>query len=176
MRPCIALLFTLLSLGVALVSAAGPPAPAPTPGLAWRTWDRGIEEARTSGRPVLVDVYTDWCGWCRRMKSEVYARPEVRDYLEDHFVIIALNAERSDSARYEGRPHTSRSLAQRFGVSGYPTTVFLRPGGGHLVSVPGYLESARFLQVLRYIGDGHMDKGVSFQEFTKQSASGTPRR
>jgi thioredoxin-related protein len=42
--------------------------------------------------------------------------------------------------------------------------------------VPGYLESARFLQVLRYIGDGYMDKGVSFQDFTKQTAPATPHR
>jgi thioredoxin-related protein len=158
--------------------AAAPASPAPTPasGMAWRAWDRGIEESRTSGRPVLVDVYTDWCGWCRRMKAEVYTRPEVRDYLEEHFILIELNAEASDPARYEGKAYTSRSLAARFGVSGYPTTVFLRPGGDHLVSVPGYIESPRFLQVLRYIGDGYMDRGVSFQDYTKQTAPAAPHR
>jgi thioredoxin-related protein len=164
-------------LALPLVAAATDAAPT-TPGLAWRAWDRGLEESRQNGRPVLVDVYTDWCGWCKRMKADVYTKPEVRDYLEDHFVLIELNAESSDPARYEGKAYTSRSLAARFGVSGYPTTVFLRAGGEHLVSVPGYLKSADFLQVLRYIGDGYMDKGVSFQDFTKQTAPApaTPHR
>ena len=179
MKSAISLLFVAsLALPIAAFAASGAGAPAPQapPGIAWRAWDRGIEESRATGRPVLVDVYTDWCGWCRRMKAEVYTRPEVRDYLEDHFVLIELNAESSDPARYEGKAYTSRSLAARFGVSGYPTTVFLRPGGDHLVSVPGYLESPRFLQVLRYIGDGYMDRGVSFQDFTKQSAPPAPHR
>lgn len=149
-----------------------PAAAGPAPGMAWRGWDRGLEEARASGRPVLVDVYTEWCGWCRRMKADVYSRAEVRDYIEDHFVVVALDAEASDAARYEGRAFTSRTLAARFGVSGYPTTIFLRPDGAHLVNVPGYLDPARFLQVLRYIGDGHMDRGVSFQEYAKATAPG----
>jgi len=173
--------FLLASLFVFL-SAVSLPAPracaagaAPGPEIVWLGWDRGLEMARTSGRPVLVDVYTDWCGWCRRMKANVYTRPEIRDYLNDHFVVVGLNAEGSTPARYEGRAFTSRSLAARFGVSGYPTTIFLRPDGGHMVNVPGYVESARFLQILRYIGDGHMDRGVSFKEFSEPSAPGAAR-
>jgi thioredoxin-related protein len=156
----------------AFVPASGHAAPGQAPALTWRDWDRGLEEARASGRPVLIDVYTDWCGWCRRMKAEVYARPEVREYLDGHFVTVQLNAEGAEPARYEGRAFTSRTLAARFGVSGYPTTIFLKPDGGHLANVPGYLESARFLQVLRYIGDGHMTRGVTFQEYTRQPAPG----
>jgi thioredoxin-related protein len=163
-------LLILLAIGVPAVapSTAGPPAAGSATGLPWRAWDRGLEEARTTGRPVLIDVYTDWCGWCRRMKAEVYTKPEVRDYLTSHYVLISLNAEASEPARYENKAYTSRTLAARFGVSGYPTTVFLRSGGEHLVNVPGYHESPKFLQVLRFIGEGHMEKGVSFQEFTKQ--------
>src|SRR5262245_44808425 len=151
------------------VSVCPPSSGAGSAAVPWRGWDRGLEGAKSSGRPVIVDVYTDWCGWSRRMEANVYARPEVRDYLSRKFVAIKLDAEASDPARYEGRAFTSRSLAARFGVSGYPTTVFLRSGGEHLVSVPGYLDTQRFLQVLRYIGDGYMDKGVSFQDFTKQT-------
>lgn len=164
------LLSSILLAALALPPAPGAPGPAlaASPPIAWRAWDRGLEEARASGRPVLVNVYTDWCGWCRRMKAEVYTRPEIRDYLAAHFVVVTLNAEASDPAHYEGKALTSRSLAARFGVSGYPTTVFLRPDGGHLVNVPGYVESAAFLKILRYIGDGHMERGVSFKDFTEQ--------
>jgi thioredoxin-related protein len=164
--------FLLLLVLSAPSALALPAAGGPGPGIAWRTWDRGLEEARASGRPVLVDVYTDWCGWCRRMKSDVYSRAEIRDYLDRHFVVVSLNAEAADAARYEGKAFTSRSLAARFGVSGYPTTVFLRADGSHMVNVPGYVESARFLQVLRYIGEGHLERGVSFQDFSKRAAAG----
>ncbi len=109
------------------------------------------------------------------MKAEVYTRAEVREYLADRFVLVSLNAEAGDAARYEGRGHTSRTLAARFGVSGFPTTIFLRPDGEHLVNVPGYLDAGRFMQVLRYIGDGHMERGISFQEFAKTPAAGGAR-
>lgn len=169
MKPSALGLAGLLLLSVAIAPAAS----ATTPGVTWRSWDRGLEEAKGSGRPLLVDVYTDWCGWCRRMEADVYSRPEIRDYLSRKFVTVKLDAEALDAARYQGRDFTSRSLAARFGVNGYPTTIFLRPDGERPVNVPGYVDAERFLLLLRYIGDGHLDRGVSFQDFAKRAP--TPR-
>ena len=142
---------------------------AATSGPRWRTWTPGLREAADSGRPVMVDVYTDWCGWCRRMDRDVYERDDVRRYLDAHFVTVRLNAESPEAASYLGRDYTGRSLASHFGVSGYPTTIFLRPGGEHLVNVPGYVSADRFLLLLRYIGDGHMDRGESFEAFARDA-------
>ena len=122
-------------------------------GPAWRSWDAGLREAGTSRRPVLVDVYTDWCGWCKRMDRDVYARADVQDYLARKFVTVKLDAESNDAARYEGRAYTSHALAARFGVTGYPTTMFLSAKGAHLGSIPGYSPPEDFLLLLRFIGD-----------------------
>jgi thioredoxin-related protein len=168
MKSSVLILAAVLFLPGLAVPAAG----AAVPGVSWRNWDRGLEEARSSGRPVLVDIYTQWCGWCRRMEADVYTRPEVRDYLSRKFVTVKIDAEAPDPARYEGRAFTSRSLAARFGVNGYPTTIFLSPDGDHPVSVPGYVDADRFLILLHYVGEGHMDRGVPFQEFVKRSATG----
>ena len=104
MKPSVLSLAALLLLP----GLVGPAAAGTAPGVSWRSWDRGLEEARVSGRPVLVDGYTDWCGWCRRMEADVYSRPEVRDYLSRKFVTVKLDAEAPDPARYEGRAFTSR--------------------------------------------------------------------
>jgi thioredoxin-related protein len=140
----------------------------------WRGWDQGLREANASQRPVLVDVYTDWCGWCKRMDRDVYSRSDIREYLSRRFVTVKLNAESPASAKYQGKTFTSRSLAARFRVNGYPTTIFLRPGGEHLANVPGYLDGDRFLLLLHYVGDGHLDRGVTFDEFVKQSSAAAP--
>lgn len=147
--------------------------PAATAGSAWRAWDPGLAEAGSTSRPVLVDVYTDWCGWCKRMDRDVYARRDVQDYLARRFVTVKLNAESNEVARYEGRTYTSRALAARFGVNGYPTTIFLSPRGTYLGNVPGYTPPDRFLLLLRYIGDGHMDRGQSFEDFARGAATDT---
>jgi thioredoxin-related protein len=151
----------------ALVSPARSGA-APDP--AWLTWNAGLQQAAAARRPVLVDVYTDWCGWCKRMDHDVYLRSDVREYLSHHFVTVRLNAESAEGASYAGHAYTGRTLAMRFGVSGYPTTIFLRANGEHLVNVPGYVPADQFLQLLRYIGEGHMDRGESFEAF--QHAAG----
>jgi len=152
----------------ALVITLGTAAPTHASTPVWRDWNTGLKEAASAGRPVLVDVYTDWCTWCKRMDQDVYTRPEVREYLSQHFVMVKLNAEYSTPARYDGKQYTSRTLAERFRVNGYPTTIFLRADGNHIANVPGYVPADRFLLLLRYIGDGHMDRGVSYDDFVKQ--------
>ena len=145
--------------------AAWPAAAANEGRPAWRSWDPGLQEAQKLQRPILVDVYTKWCGWCKRMDRDVYARDDIRAYLDEKYVSIKLDAEATEAARYENKSFTARTLAARFRVTGYPTTLFLRPNGEHLVNVPGYVEPDQFLILLRYIGDGHLDRGVTWEEF-----------
>jgi thioredoxin-related protein len=161
---------------LALLSLAAPRPACAAGRLQWQAWDAGLREAGKSRRPVLVDVYTDWCGWCKRMDRDVYAKPEVQEYLAKKFVTVRLNAEASDAARYEGRAWTSRSLASRFRVSGYPTTIFLRANGEHLANLPGYIAADRFMLLLRYVGDGAMDRGVTFEEFSRTAGGSSGKR
>ena len=142
--------------------------------VGWRSWDAGIADAQKTGRPVLVDVYTDWCGWCKRMDADVYARTDVARYLAAHFVTIRLNAESPTAVEYNGRRYSGRTLATAFNVSGFPTTIFLTSTGEHLTNVPGYLPADRFLLLLRYIGDGHMDRGETWDAYTKSAATPQP--
>ena len=169
-------MFLVLSTAVLLAAPAYPAGAGPAPGIAWRGWDRGLEEARTSGRPVLVDVYTDWCGWCRRMDADVYSRADVRDALARRFVTVKLDAESSAALTYKTKRYSESSLAARFGVSGYPTTIFLKPNGDHLVNVPGYVPADRFVQLLRFVGGGHLERGVSFDDFVRQSGGSAPQK
>jgi thioredoxin-related protein len=149
-----------------LVPAAGA---AP---VAWRGWNEGLAAASGGGKPVIVDVYTDWCGWCKRMDRDVYARSDVSEYLNQHFVMVRLNAESAERVSYSGRSMTARALAGGFEVTGYPTTIFLKADGTHLVNVPGYIPADKFLKLVRFIGDGHMDRGESWEAYSKSSGTG----
>jgi thioredoxin-related protein len=159
-----------LSMAVAVSQPATLSAGSEAAGPAWRTWDEGLAEAKTTGHPVLVDVYTDWCGWCKRMDRDVYSRPEVREYLGHNWVVVRLNAEANTPAHYLGNETTEAAIADHFGVRSYPTTVMLKSDGAHLVNVPGYFGASDFITVLRFVGEGHMERGERFEDFQKTVA------
>jgi thioredoxin-related protein len=164
-----------LLVSIVLLSCLLPPAIAAA-APSWRGWDDGLASAARLGRPVLADVYTDWCGWCRRMDRDVYERADIEAYVAAHFVPVKLDAEGRAMVRYEGRETTGATLAGRLGVRAYPTTVFLDARGKRLLNVPGYVPADRFLLLLRYVAEGHAERGVSFDDFARSPAARAPAR
>ncbi|HKA23511.1 MAG TPA: thioredoxin fold domain-containing protein [Candidatus Eisenbacteria bacterium] len=146
--------------------SAKPTADAPAE-VHWRALGDALTEAKSSNKIIVADVYTDWCGWCRRMDKDTYAKPEVQSYLDKSFVPVRLNAEADTRVHYAGGDYTYRELAAGFRITGYPTTLFLAPDGKHLATAPGYMKAEDFLSVLRYFGDGHY-KNQSFQDYEDQ--------
>jgi thioredoxin-related protein len=155
--------------------AAGPdPSTAPGERLVWNELDPALAEARRAQKPLLVDVYTDWCGWCKRMDKTTYADPDVRDYVQGAFVPARVNAEDDKrKASYLGKTRTYRQFADTFRISGYPTTLFLAPDGQLITQLPGYVKPGAFLTVLRYVAEGHY-RTQSWESFTRDGESEGP--
>jgi len=123
-----------------------------TQNLRWYSFDEGISLAQQTNRKLLVHVYTDWCGWCKKMDKEVFTNPEVKSVLRSYFVAAKLNAESPRELTVKGRRLSELAIAKEMGVSSYPTTVFLYPNAEPLTKVRGYIESQYFAKMLRDIG------------------------
>ena len=123
----------------------------------WNSFDSGLEAAKSSNKKVLIDVYTDWCGWCKKMDAEVYTDAAVKDYLGKNFVIIKLNAESDGTIHYKGREYTHPQIAAAFGINGYPTTIFLKENGDPITLLPGFLDASKFIYVLSYIAENEFE-------------------
>lgn len=130
----------------------------------WREFGSGLYEAGEEEKLVLVDVYTSWCGWCKRMDKTTYRDEEVLSYLEENFISVKMDAESKELASYRGEAYEYRQIAAGFRITGYPTTLFLEPDGQHITTVPGFMKPNEFLIVLRFIGDGHY-KDKSWEEY-----------
>jgi thioredoxin-related protein len=130
----------------------------------WMAFNDGIAEAKRTGRKVMIDVYTDWCGWCKKMDKDTYADGGIADYLNKKFVAIRLNAESENTLQYRGKPHTEQELAGAFGITGYPSIIFLNDDGEPITVYPGYADAAKFKIVLAYIAEDHY-KTTTFQEY-----------
>jgi len=113
-------------------------------------------------------VFTDWCGWCKKMDKEVYTSRLVESALNKNFILVKLDAESQKKLTYDGKQFSEQEFAQALGVTGYPTTVFLQPDARPITSLPGYVEGDRFATILAYIGDDHY-KSASFDDYLTKS-------
>ncbi len=91
---------------------------------------RGLEEARTDGRALAVYFHTDWCGYCRQLESELLERAKVENYLK-YLVKVKINPER-------GR--NERRIAERYGVTGYPSFFVHAAADGRATKVGGMVK------------------------------------
>jgi thiol-disulfide isomerase/thioredoxin len=129
-----------LLLGPALLGALLAPACRTQP--AGIRWSRSLAEAaaEASGeRLIVVDLYTDWCGWCKEMDRTTWADPTVIA-LGDRHVFLKLNAERDPDGV---------ALQKKFAVGSYPTVLLLDAKGEEFERMEGYLPAPRFLDRLR---------------------------
>jgi thioredoxin-related protein len=139
--------------------------------LSWKSFDEGANLAKTEHKKLLVDVYTDWCTWCKKMDRETYTDEKVVKVLSTRYIVVKLNAESSKQLTYNGHSFTETQLARAMGVSGYPTTVFLDPDTKPITKVAGYIPGKDFINIVRFIGEDYY-KTTTYQDFlSKQGTS-----
>jgi thioredoxin-related protein len=132
--------------------------------LQWVSFDEGIVEARKNNKKLLVDVYTNWCGWCKKMDENTYSDPAVGAYLKKHYVVVKLNAESEKSLRYKDVRYTEREFAGAFGIKGFPSTIFLKSSGEPITIFPGYADATMFQNVISFIAEDHYLR-MEFDEY-----------
>ncbi|MBT8210292.1 MAG: thioredoxin domain-containing protein, partial [Eudoraea sp.] len=61
----------------------------------WLTWEEATNLATTEENPkkIFVDVYTDWCGWCKKMDKDTFQNAEVAAYMSKNFYMVKLDGE-----------------------------------------------------------------------------------
>lgn len=138
--------------------------------IAWKSFDEGTILAKQSNKKILVDVYTDWCSWCKKMDSEVYTDEKVVRLLDEQFVPVKLNAESGKAVSFQGNTLTETEFARQLGVSGYPTTLFFDQDAKPITALPGYVVPDRFQAVLDFIGKDYY-KTISFQQYLSRQSS-----
>lgn len=105
-------------------------------------WHRDLrsafETANADGKLVIVDVYTDWCGWCKRMDQTVYSNSTIAGLSRQH-VFVKANAEDGGQGQ---------NFAEQMRVKGYPTTIILDGKGRILNIAEGFIASPQAFMAL----------------------------
>ena len=146
-------------------------------GITWLDINTALAEVGKSDKKILIDCYTDWCGWCKRMDRDTYADSSVAAYMNEHFLAVKFNPEKGDSVVYDGETYSARQFAAAWQVRGYPATGFVNEQSEVLTLMPGYKDPKSFLLILRFFGGDH-HLTTTFQDFitaqnTATEGSGT---
>ncbi|MEK6616855.1 MAG: DUF255 domain-containing protein [Bacteroidota bacterium] len=132
--------------------------------ILWRSFQEAVELNKKEKKKIFIDVYTDWCGWCKVMDKNTFTNPVIAKYMNKHFYAVKLNAEMKDTVVFNGttfvnpNPTTFRSTHQLAASLlnnklSYPTTVYLDENFSLLTQVPGYLQPTQMEPILKYFGN-----------------------
>jgi thioredoxin-related protein len=146
-------------------------------GIRWMTFDEVQVAMQKEPRRVFMDVYTDWCGWCKVMDRKTFTSPEAAAYINKNFYPVKFNAETDQPIRFvgkvwervEGSKTNKLAVELLRGQLSYPSTVIMEPGFQQVQAIPGYLDVPTLEAILTYIVEGHGTgpKAVPFPEYQK---------
>jgi thioredoxin-related protein len=121
--------------GIMLVAGA-----ARAESVKWQTdYSKAVAKAKEDKKIVMVDVYTDWCGWCKKLDKDVYNDAKVSEKLSKDFIACKINPEKSAQ---------NRQIADKFGTRGYPHIVFVNGDGKKISEIGGYIPADKFASKL----------------------------
>ncbi len=144
----------------------------------WYTWEEAIELNKKVPKKMFIDVYTDWCGWCKKMDKATFEHPDVSNYMNEHFYPVKLDAEMKREVIYND--HTFKFVqAGRRGVHelavallnnkmSYPSCVAMDEDVNRITIIPGYRDAPDMLSILKYI-KLEKYKEMGFQEYLKST-------
>jgi thioredoxin-related protein len=139
-----------------------------TQAIEWHAFDKGLELAQQQKKLMVVDIYTDWCHWCKVMDKDTYGNSEVVAFARQNVIMTKLNAETTERFKFKGASYSGRELSMMFGVTGFPTTAFMNDKGELIAKVPGFIPADRFTLILKFLVGRWYEKNMTFDEFVKK--------
>lgn len=179
------LLLPFLALPLLLNAQLAPTSNSTAPakgGIQWLTMDQAQARAKKEPRPIIVDVYTQWCGPCKMLDRNTFSDPKLAAYVNKHFYAVKFDAESQAAVNFKGQKlenpdfkpelvgrrngthHLTYAIANVNGRIAYPTIVYLDAELNVLAPVQGYMTPQQMEPILYYFGDGHYKKG-DYQTF-----------
>jgi len=136
----------------------------------WMTFEEVEEALKEEKKKVFVDVYTKWCGWCKKMDKSTFKKKHIVQYVNENFYAIKFDAEYKKDITLDGK--TYKFIKGEKGQRGYhelaaaitkgrlsfPTSVFLNDNLSLIQPIPGYLDEVKFEVIVTYFAENQHRK------------------
>jgi thioredoxin-related protein len=147
----------------------------------WVTFDEAYRLCKKNPRPIMVDIYTTWCGPCKMMRTQTFGNPQIAEYINANFYAVKFDAESKDSVKFDkyvfvSTDATNPKAPHQFAASildnqlAYPSIVFLNNQIQRLDVLKGFMPPKSFEPVLTYYGSGDYQK-TKWEDYQKSFVS-----
>ena len=144
----------------------------------WMSWEEAAKANEKAPKKLFVDVYTEWCGWCKKMDSTTFKEAAVVEEINTNFYAIKLNAEQKESIFWKGEEFKwfpggrdgVNKLAHDLvdGKLSYPTYVVMDAEYARILISPGYMDAPTLMKELKFAAEEHY-KTVSWETYKAKS-------
>ncbi|PKP09513.1 MAG: thioredoxin [Bacteroidetes bacterium HGW-Bacteroidetes-4] len=101
------------------------------------TWSEALELAKKENKLIFLDISASWCGPCKMLKNNTFPNEAVGTFYNANFINIALDGEKGEGA----------TLARKYGLTAYPTLIFIDGNGKLVAKTTGYHNAGQFLEL-----------------------------
>ena len=133
----------------------------------WITsFDELQEKMKQNPKKVYMDIYTDWCGWCKKMEASTFSNPDLIKYMNLNFYCVRFNAERQDNIQFNGKlyQYNPQYKANMLAVElmggpnklSFPTSILMLENFQNPNPIAGYLTVAQIEPILTFFGDNYI--------------------
>jgi thioredoxin-related protein len=143
----------------------GESAPANTAVVKWMTFEQAVAKSKIQKKKIFIDVFTDWCGWCKVMDKNTFSEAQVAKILNEDFYPVKFNAEQREDIQFNGTTFkfipNGNSGVHQLAASllnnqlSYPTVVFLDEEFRIIQPLPGYQKAPEFHKIIQFIGQDY---------------------
>lgn len=140
----------------------------------WYTIEEVQELVKNEPRKIYIDMYTDWCGWCKVMDQKTFTDDRISSQLNSNFYAVKFDAEGKEAVNFKNqtfnfvaqgaRGYHELAAALMQGKLSYPTSVFLDENLNLISPLPGYYPPEKLDPILEFIGEDHY-KTTNYEQF-----------
>lgn len=153
-------ILTLLTVASISLTSFKPNKPVEGSAIKWMSFEEAIILSQKQPKKIFIDVYTEWCGWCKRMDKVTFTDPQVIKLMNENYYAVKFDAESKTPINFNNKTFEYKAeykahelaLALLNGKMSYPTTVYLDESFNMLTAAPGYMEGPQMSQILNYFG------------------------